>query len=63
MQNSNLIFIEELEPDKMSNQEVYFMVLGSNNAGTQKLVFDLTYKDEKLTPFSKRRVAYVCLSV
>ena len=52
MENANLIFIDEIEPENLIKEKVHFMISDSNSPGPQKLVFGITYKDEKSNSYS-----------
>ena len=52
MENANLIFIDEINPNNSIIKYVNFMVSDSNSPGPQKLEFTLAYKDEKSTAYS-----------
>lgn len=52
MENSNMLFIDELRPGESVVREVVFMVSGDASAGPQKLVLDMDYKDEQSTDYS-----------
>ena len=52
MENANLIFIDEIRPENLIKEKVHFMVSDSNYPGPQKLVFGITYKDEKSNSYS-----------
>lgn len=52
MENANLVFIDEINPDDSIKKNVKFMVSDSNWPGPQKLAFTLNYKDEKSTSYS-----------
>ncbi|MCK5476462.1 MAG: COG1361 S-layer family protein, partial [Candidatus Aenigmarchaeota archaeon] len=52
MENANLVFINEIKPETTIKEKVHFMVSDSNYPGPQKLVFGITYKDEKSNSYS-----------
>ena len=52
MENANLVFINEIKPETTIKEKVHFMVSDSNYPGPQKIVFGITYKDEKSNSYS-----------
>ncbi len=62
MENSNMIFIDEIRPNEIITKNIKFLVSDSSNPGPQTLKFDLSYKDENSNEYESEQSVGIDLS-